>query len=89
MIPASEIEIRIVELWKRQINSRQHMYMERFLEKQAALDIPRHTTRRFWLTVHVPGQAGDGVYRGGIGITADGVTISNLDIQLQLSLIHI
>ncbi|HCK52279.1 MAG TPA: hypothetical protein DIC23_03610 [Planctomycetaceae bacterium] len=89
VIPASEIEIRIVELWKRQINSRQHMYMERFLEKQAALDIPRHTTRRFWLTVHVPGQAGDGVYRGGIGITADGVTISNLDIQLQVLPFHL
>ncbi|GIT28510.1 MAG: hypothetical protein Ct9H300mP1_05560 [Planctomycetaceae bacterium] len=54
VIPAKNVEIRVIELWRRQMNSRQHMYMERFLEKQTGLDIPRHTTRRFWLTVHFP-----------------------------------
>jgi len=84
VIPASKIEIRIVELWRRQLNTRQHMYMERFLEKQTALDVARHTTRRFWLTVHVPERARGGLYRTRIGITADGSPISNLDLQLQV-----
>ncbi len=81
VIPASRIEIRIVELCRRQLNSRQHMYMERFLEKQTALDIARHTTRRYWLTVHVPERAQGGLYRTRIRITADESPVGNLDLQ--------
>ncbi|MBQ17890.1 MAG: hypothetical protein CMJ65_12270 [Planctomycetaceae bacterium] len=84
VIPAGEIEIRTVELWRRQLNTRQHMYMERFLEKQTALEIARHTTRRFWLTVHVPERARAGLYRTRLEITAGGAPISNLDVQLQV-----
>ena len=84
VIPANNVEIRVIELWRRQMNSRQHMFMERFLEKQTALDIPRHTTRRFWLTVHVPEQAGEGTYRSHIRITTGGSKIEQLDLQVQV-----
>ena len=84
VIPAKNVEIRVIELWRRQMNSRQHMYMERFLEKQTGLDIPRHTTRRFWLTVHVPQQAAEGTYRSNIRITSGGSKIKQLELQLKV-----
>ena len=84
VIPASNIEIRIVELWRRQLNSRQHMYMERFLEKQTGVDIARHTTRRFWLTVHIPKQAVAGTYRTSIRITAGRSTIRQLTLEVEV-----
>jgi len=84
VIPSSHIEIRVVELWRRQIDSREHMFMERFLEKQAGLDIPRHTTRRFWLTVQIPKQARGGTYRSKIRITSDGATLGQLAVEVEV-----
>jgi len=84
VIPASNVEIRVVELWRRQIDTRQHMYMERFLERQAALDIARHTTRRFWLTCYVPEQAKEGTYRSSIRITADEETLKLLNLRMEV-----
>jgi hypothetical protein len=84
VIPAKNLQIRVVELWRRQINSRQHMYMERFLERPTALDIPRHTTRRFWLTIYAPEQAKEGTYRSSIRITAGGETLESLNLQVDV-----
>ena len=84
VIPRGHVEIRVVELWRRQMDSREHMFMERFLEKQSGLDITRHTTRRFWLTVQVPGQARKGTYRSKIRITSDGTTLRQLTLEVEV-----
>jgi hypothetical protein len=83
-IPVKNVDIRVIELWKRQISSRQHMFMERFLEKQTAVDIPRHTTRRFWLTVHVPENAEGGTYHGKILVAAVGKPLKTLNLELEV-----
>ena len=84
VIPAKNVDIRVVELWKRQISSRQHMFMERFLEKQTAVNIPRHTTRRFWLTVHVPADATGGMYHSKILITSGKTTLKALNLKVEV-----
>ncbi len=85
VIPVDEhAEIRVVELWRRQMDSRRHMYMERFLERVRPLDIPRATTRRFWITLHVPETAEGGVYRGRIRIAAGEESLRELTVRLRV-----
>jgi hypothetical protein len=84
VIPAKNVEIRVVELWRRQISTRQHMYMERFLERHTTQDVPRHTTRRFWLTVHVPEKAQGGSYRSRILIAAGGEMLKSLNLRVEV-----
>jgi hypothetical protein len=84
VIPSKNVDIRVVELWKRQIRTRQHMFMERYLHKQTAVDIPRHTTRRFWLTVHVPADATGGMYHSKILITSGKTTLKALNLKVEV-----
>ena len=58
--------------------------MERFLERQTAVDIPPHTTRRFWLTVHVPESAKGGIYHSKVLIAAGKTTLKSLNLKLEV-----
>jgi len=84
VISQKNVEVRVVESWKRWVTTRKYMYMERYLQKKAAVDIPRHTTQRFWLTVHVPDNAKGGVYRSKIVITAGGKTLKTLKLNVEV-----
>jgi len=84
IIPKKNVEIRVVERWKRRLTSRKIMYMERYLFKKRTVDIPRHTTQRFWLTVHVPEDAQAGIYQGRIGITSGKTSLKTLKLKVKV-----
>ena len=83
-LKASHVTIRVAELWRRKMTSRDHMYMERFLEKKDAIDIPRHTTRRFWMTVHVPEATPAGVYETALHVSANDTSIASLPFRVEV-----
>ncbi|MEE3373216.1 MAG: LamG-like jellyroll fold domain-containing protein [Planctomycetota bacterium] len=78
------VTFRVAELWRRQMNSRTHMYMERFLQKARPLDIPRHTTRRFWITVEVPEDTPAGIYQTTLQVSANQTTIASLPFRVEV-----
>ncbi len=63
-IPKSAVEIRLVDL----IEKWRDIKLRYYLLKTATVDIPAKTTRRFWVTVHVPNNAKPGLYRSKIAI---------------------
>ena len=83
-IDARHVTIRVAELWRRQMNSRTHMFMERFLQKAVPLDIPRHTTRRYWITVEVPENVAPGIYETTLQVIANQNTIASLPFRLEV-----
>ena len=84
VIPANNVDIRLVEIWKRRLTTSKRMYMERYLQKKASVDIPMHTTRRFWLTVHVPDSAEGGIYHSRILIVAGQKTLKALNLKVEV-----
>ena len=84
VIPKENVDIRVVERWKRWITTRKRMWMERYLQKRDTVDIPKHTTQRFWLTVHVPEDAAEGIYRSKVLITAGEETLKTLDLEVEV-----
>ena len=63
-IPKSAMEIRLVD----PIESWTKRNMECYLLKKSSVDLGANTTRRFWVTVHVPDDARPGLYRSRINI---------------------
>ena len=57
-IPKKAVEIRLVDPFQEWTKKD----IECFLLKKEAVDVAANTTRRFWLTVHVPDDAKPGVY---------------------------
>jgi len=84
VISKDNVDIRVVEFWKRWLTSEEYLYMERYLQKKAAVDIPPDTTQRFWLTVHVPDDARAGIYYSEIVITAGETTIKTLTLKVEV-----
>ena len=64
VIPSSAVDIRLVDPFE----SRTEKKMEHYLFAKNTVDIPAQTTRRFWITVHVPADARPGLYRSKISI---------------------
>ena len=60
------------------------MFMERFLQKAIPLDIPRHTTRRYWITVEVPENTAPGIYATTLQVIANQNTIASLPFRLEV-----
>jgi hypothetical protein len=63
-IPKAAVEVRLVDPFKEWTKKD----IECFLLKKDTVDIAASTTRRFWVTVHVPDDAKPGVYRSKIVI---------------------
>jgi|GEM_PF-1617930 len=84
VIPKKQVEIRVVEIWKRWLTSRKFIHTERFLLKQNRVDIPSHTTQRFWATVHVPAEAKAGTYKTNIVIRTGDAVLRNLPYRLEV-----
>jgi len=63
-IPKAAVEVRLVDPFKEWTKKD----IECFLLKKDTVDIAANTTRRFWVTVHVPDDAKPGVYRSKIVI---------------------
>ena len=83
-LAADHVTFRVAELWRRQMNSRTHMYMERFLQKARPLKIPRHTTRRFWVTVEVPDNTPTGIYHTTLQVSANQTIIAALPFRVEV-----
>ncbi len=83
-LPADHVTFRVAELWRRQMDSRTHMYMERFLQKANPLDIPRYTTRRYWITVEVPANTPPGMYETTLQVIANKNTIASLPYRVEV-----
>jgi len=64
-IPKSAVEIRLVDPFEKWTKRK----VEYYLLKKTTVDIPAKTTRRFWVTVHVPNNAKPGLYRSKIAIS--------------------
>jgi hypothetical protein len=47
-------------------------------------DMAAHSTEFFWCTVHVPRDAGPGVYRGQVTVTSRGQAVGSLEIVLDV-----
>ena len=58
-ISRAAVDIRLVDPFEEWTGKK----MEYFLLKRQAVDIPANTTRRFWVTIRVPADAGPGLYR--------------------------
>ena len=83
-IPSKNVDVRVVEIWKRWLTGRKYLYVERYLDKKPSVDIPAHTTQRFWLTVKVPQDAKGGVYRTKVLITAGAKTLKTLNLEVEV-----
>ena len=83
-IAARHVTIRVAELWRRQMNSRTHMFMERFLEKAHPVNIQRHTTRRFWLTIEVPNATPAGIYQTTLRVAANDTSIASIPFRVEV-----
>lgn len=84
VIPKENVDIRVVERWKRRLTTRKSMYMERYLQKKASVDIPIHVTQRFWLTVRVPENARSGIYHTKIAIAVGQTPLKTLDLKVEV-----
>lgn len=83
-ISRAHVDIRTVEQWERWNTSRKFMWMERYLLPLTAVDVPRHTTRRFWLTLHVPDDATADTYRGTVRIEHAGAALGTIDLEAEV-----
>jgi len=63
-IPKSAVEVRLVDPFEQWTKKK----LEYFLLKREAVDVAVNTTRRFWITIHVPDHAKPGIYRSKIVI---------------------
>jgi len=65
-MPRTAVEVRLVDPFESWTKTE----FEQFLLKTSTVDIKPATTRRFWLTVHVPADARAGTYRSKLVISA-------------------
>lgn len=84
IISKGNVDIRVVESFKRWVTTRKYLRVERYLEKKEMVDITRDTTQRFWLTVHVPEDARGGIYRSKVLIEAGGTTLKSLNLSVEV-----
>ena len=61
-IPASAVDIRLVDPFESWTKNK----IECYLLSKSSVDVPAGTTRRFWITIHVPADAKPGLYRSRI-----------------------
>jgi hypothetical protein len=87
-IAAVNIDVRSVRYWPRRVWKNppvpQYRMEPWFLEKRSRVDIPAHTTQRFWLTAYVPPDTPAGDYCGKIKITGEILEPATLDIKLEV-----
>jgi hypothetical protein len=61
-IPASAVDIRLVDPFESWTKNK----IECYLLSKSSVDVPAGTTRRFWITIHVPADTKPGLYRSRI-----------------------
>ena len=83
-IPASAVDIRIVELMTRWFDSGTFERVECFLLRNRARDVPAQHTQRYWLTVHVPEQTEPGRYETQVRITPANAPASTLPLRVEV-----
>ena len=59
VIPASAVDVRLVDPFESWTKNK----IDAYLLSQKNVDIPAGTTRRFWITIHIPADATPGLYR--------------------------
>ncbi len=85
VIPSSRIDIRTVNFIRVvHDRARKNYFHEPFLLEKGPDFIDKGTTRRYWLTVHVPDEALPGRYEGTIDFTAANVPASRIPVTLQV-----
>lgn len=93
-IPASAIDVRRVHIWPQRIGSSwgtEWRAVPEMLETFESVDVDAETAQQFWLTVHVPDDAGPGAYTAPVRVMADSGTwetqlaLTVLPFELQLA----
>ena len=51
--------------------------------------IPRHESRQFWLTVHIPAKSPPGLYKGNLLLSVTGSTTRNLSLPVEIQIFPI
>lgn len=84
-IGPANLDIRAVRVWPQRTSwgSDRYYVIPELLEKSYEADIPAGTMLQYWVTIHVPADAGDGAYEGYVRITVDGQH-HMLPIQLRV-----
>jgi hypothetical protein len=86
-IPAAEIDVRhVAYILCRPNYSSMYVYRRNpdYLPHFETLDLPVKENQRFWLTVHVPGDARPGLYRGKATFSAEGVPSTDVPILFRV-----
>ncbi len=55
-----------------------------WLDAAAPLDVPAGASRQFWITVHVPGDAAPGTYRGELVLRSGGEAVARLPLEVTV-----
>ena len=84
-IPASAVDIRLVDPFESWTKNQ----IECYLLAKTAVDVSAGTTRRFWITIHIPADAKPGLYRSRLliskTITKLGPDLGRLDTIKELT----
>jgi len=84
VISKDRVDIRVVKSMKRWLSPVKYVSMECYLVKEEKCDIPKSKTQRYWLTVHVPEDAGPGIYQSRVQITPEGEKSEEIGIKLEV-----
>ena len=85
IIPKANIVVRKAEISTRgTTNPEKVIAVECYLPKFTSIDIPKDTTQRFWLTVHVPESAKPGKYTATITLKIEGKAFKTLKLKLDV-----
>jgi len=84
VIPNNNIDIQVVETFNRWVDPIRYIRTECFLVKRETIDIPKDTTQRFWVTVHIPEDTKSGNYYSKIMIKVKEKTIKTLNLIVEV-----
>jgi hypothetical protein len=85
-IPASAVDVSYVSYRISRVNGAGTVYTitPRLLMPGGEVDMPQGLTRRFWLTIRTPAEAGPGVYAGTVAIRAGNRVLAQVPVDVRV-----
>ena len=86
-IPARAMDVRVVRCWPQRLGSSwstEWRVMPELLEHKPSVNVPKDTSKEFWLTIHLPDDAKPGIYRGEVILRARNAGTARIPMQVEV-----